>query len=260
MLLALSLAACGPPSPGNRDLPPELYETIAVAEAGDPVAQTVVGTMYETGVFGEPDYRTAALWYAKAVRQGDALAAFYLAGLSEEGRGVDRDYVSAANLYRRAAEWGHVSAAFKLGYLYEKGLGVPQDFAQARDWYDLVQDHWGGGGLLLPDYVAGATIEGGDTVIASTPADVAQVTSAYQVHLGSERSAEAALAQWEILKVRYAGLLGARTPVLARLELAGGATYYQLLAGPLADGSAADILCAQLQPQGQYCDPVPPQG
>ena len=34
MLLALSLAACGPPSPGNRDLPPELYETIAVAEAG----------------------------------------------------------------------------------------------------------------------------------------------------------------------------------------------------------------------------------
>ncbi|MBN33682.1 MAG: hypothetical protein CMM46_02695 [Rhodospirillaceae bacterium] len=250
--LLLLLQACHTPPSPRGDLPPELYETIAVAEAGDPVAQTVVGSMYETGVFGKPDYRAAARWYDRAVRQGDALAAFYLGGLFEGGQGVGQDFASAAHLYRMAAEWGHVSAAFKLGYLYEKGLGVEQDFTQARVWYDLVQHE--GGQALLPSYITASD----GAVVEADPATAQAVLTSYQVHLGSEQSIEAAMAQWQIVRNRHPDLLGELTPALATLELAGGATYYQLLAGPLADATQADLICGRLQPLDQYCNPVAP--
>ena len=278
--LTVLLAGCLTPTPSTPQNP-ALQQTIDVAEAGDPVAQTVVGTMYENGVFGDPDPRAAALWYDKAVRQGDPLAAFYLAGLFEDGRGVDRDYLSAANLYRRAAQAGHGSAAFKLGYLYEKGLGVEQDFVEARTWYDIAQQGWLDGGInpFLPAYLeasadpdvvdAGLPVAvppdpGSDLAIASVaPAgtvEASDLANAFHVHLGSEKTVEAAMAQWQELRVRFSALLGNRTPALAKLQLAGGATYYQLLAGPLRDESEADILCAQLQPMGQYCNPIPPTG
>lgn len=282
VVLTLLVSGCAPPTPSVRDPnAAAMQETIAVAEAGDPVAQTVVGTMYEAGVFGAPDPYAAALWYDKAVRQGDPLAAFYLAALFEDGRGVERDYLSAANLYRRAAQSGHGSAAFKLGYLYEKGLGVEQDFVEARSWYDVAQKGWLDGGInpFLPAYleasadpdvvdaglpVAVLSDAGSDlSITGAAPAGTVETTdlaNAFHVHLGSEKTVEAAMAQWQELRVRFDSLLGTYTPALAKLQLAGGATYYQILAGPLSAESDADILCAQLQPQGQYCNPIPPTG
>jgi len=255
LVLAL-LAACSTPPRPRGDLPPELYETIEVAEAGDAEAQTVVGTMYETGVFGDPDYRAAALWYDRAVRQGDPLAAYYLGGLFEDGRGVDRDYVSAANLYRMAAQWGHVSAAFKLGYLYEKGLGVEQNFAEARRWYDLLSET--GNTAMVPSYIAAG--DGSGTAVQASTEQSQAFFATYHVHLGSEPSVEEAMATWRVLLARHPDLLGGLTPALATLELARGPIYYQLLAGPLADGAAADRICSVLQGVGQYCNPIAPRG
>ncbi len=281
-VLAMLLSGCAPPTPSVHDPnAAAMQETITVAEAGDPVAQTVVGTMFEAGVFGDPDPYAAALWYDKAAQQGDPLAAFYLAGLFEDGRGVERDYLSAANLYRRSAQAGHGSAAFKLGYLYEKGLGVEQDFVAARTWYDVAQQGWLDGGInpFLPAYLeasadpdvvdAGLPVAvpqdaGSDLAVSSVaPAgtvETASLNNAFHVHLGSEKTVEAAMAQWQDLRVRFESLLGAYTPALAKLQLAGGATYYQILAGPLTAESDADVLCAQLQPKGQYCNPIPPTG
>lgn len=308
-ILLLS-AGCGPPSlPDAGNLPASARETFAIAQAGDPVAQTVLGNMFEAGVFGVPDYRGAAQWYDRAVRQGDPLAAFYLAGLFERGQGVSQDWLSAANLYRRAARQGNAAAAFKLGFLHEKGLGVARDFDEARRWYDTAQQGWVMQGLapMQPAYLAAdaspeevqALI---DTVRASQPdlsvaslapplpgdalqltaperslaeavavtppsaassgsqTGVATLAGGFHVHLASERSVEAALADWQSLRARFPGLLAGLTPALATLDLGSAGTYYQLLAGPVGGEADADILCARLQPQGQYCTPVLPQG
>ncbi len=294
--LGLLAGACSQPLPTSRD---PLQETLAIAEFSDPVAQTVVGNLYEAGAFGAPDPRTAALWYGKAVRQGDALAAFHLAVLLEDGRGVAHDYPAAALFYRRAAQAGHGSAAFKLGYLYEKGLGVEQDFLEARAWYDIAQQGWRDAGInpLLPAYLnPSANPEAIDTSLpvalppgstadpvvintvlsepvpyppaASTAVTVPNVPTVpaldmikgHHVHLGSEKSVAAAMAQWDTLRVRFADLLGDFALAIAKLQLAGGLTYYQILVGPLMTESDADILCALLLPQGQYCNLIPPTG
>ena len=44
------------------------------AREGDSTAQIYVGEIYEKGWLGEPDYRSAALWYGKAADQGDRRA------------------------------------------------------------------------------------------------------------------------------------------------------------------------------------------
>lgn len=311
LLLAAGCTAPTPPDAGS--LPPAARETWQIAEAGDPVAQTLLGNMFEAGVFGRPDYRAAAQWYDRAVRQGDPLAAFYLAGLFERGQGVPLDGLSAANLYRAAARSGNAAAAFKLGFLYEKGLGVPQDFALARQWYDEAQNGWVMQGLtpMQPAYLtADASPDEVEALLAAaragqpdfapvilTPpqgANLPQLTiselpaaseaappqapepsgpavaqqsdpapatfaGGFHVHLASEKSVEAAMADWQDLKVRFPDLLAGLTPALATLDLGNAGTYYQLLAGPLGGEAQADILCARLQPQGQYCTPILPQ-
>ena len=79
-----------------------LEELTPKAEAGDPVAQTYVGEIYEKGLgLSGPDYRQAAVWY------------------------------------RKAAQQGHGPAQIDLGSLYERGLGVPKDRSQALQWYRL---------------------------------------------------------------------------------------------------------------------------
>ena len=41
------------------------------AQAGDPQAQVLIGTMYQDGLGVEQDYQKAASWYQKAVAQND---------------------------------------------------------------------------------------------------------------------------------------------------------------------------------------------
>ena len=120
LLLAAGCTAPAPPDAEN--LPAAARETWQIAEAGDPVAQTVLGNMFEARVFGRPDYGAAAQWYDRAVRQGDPLAAFYLAGLFERGQGVPLDGLSAANLYRAAARSGNAAAAFKLASVFSSKI------------------------------------------------------------------------------------------------------------------------------------------
>src|SRR5262249_19064167 len=73
------------------------------AEAGDKVAQTYVGEIYEKGVGGTPDYASAATWYRKAAEQDHPRAQINLAHLYETGSGVEKDPVTALRWYRRAA-------------------------------------------------------------------------------------------------------------------------------------------------------------
>jgi hypothetical protein len=72
------------------------------AEAGDKVAQTNVGEIYEKGLGTAPDYVNAAKWYRKAADQGYPRALTNLGFLYERGLGVAKDPVAALGLYRKA--------------------------------------------------------------------------------------------------------------------------------------------------------------
>lgn len=74
------------------------------AQAGDPVAQTYVGEIYEKGLgLAAPDHAAAARWYELAAAQGHGPAQTSLGVLYERGLGVPKDELKALDLYRRAA-------------------------------------------------------------------------------------------------------------------------------------------------------------
>ncbi len=73
------------------------------AEAGDQVARTNVGEIYEKGLGATPDYANAAKWYQLAADQQYGRALTNLGFLYERGLGVPKDPVAALKLYRKAA-------------------------------------------------------------------------------------------------------------------------------------------------------------
>lgn len=105
------------------------------AKLGHAEAQEALGCLYE---FAEkPDYRRARKWYTRALKQHSSDtpdAAYRLGWLYERGLGGKKDIKTACRLYRYAAKNGHADAQRALGYCYEKGLGLHKNYAKARKW------------------------------------------------------------------------------------------------------------------------------
>lgn len=137
-----SMAACR----GDPKTDPKIYDvrddpgTLAAlterAEAGDAIAQTLVGRRYGLGIGGAKRDSVASVnWYRRAADQGFALAQANLAYMYLHGEGVERDFELARLWARRAADQGHAIGQIHLGHLYEEGKGVPQDARQAERCY-----------------------------------------------------------------------------------------------------------------------------
>lgn len=139
------------------------------AENGDVKAQVALADLYKKKK-PEPDYKNAAIWFAKAAEAGDPYAQVELGvfywngwGVSKDdkkaltlfqkamaqdfdrgygavgaaylwGRGIDQNYDEAAKWLRIAAEKGNVLASIRLASLYKRGLGVPEDGKEAEKW------------------------------------------------------------------------------------------------------------------------------
>lgn len=87
-------------------------------------------------LFDRSDYKTALATLLPKAEAGDVVAQTYVGEIYERGLGLPApDPVRAAFWYRKAAESGHRPAQTNLGTLYERGLGVSQDRAVALDWY-----------------------------------------------------------------------------------------------------------------------------
>jgi TPR repeat protein len=81
-----------------------LNELLPQARAGNPVAQSYVGEIYEKGLgLPAPDPAEASSWYRKAAQQGDIAAQVALGSLYERGMGLPVDKAEALNWYRRAS-------------------------------------------------------------------------------------------------------------------------------------------------------------
>src|SRR5439155_16541323 len=107
------------------------------ADAGNPVAQTNLGTSYVEGRVVKQDYAQAAAWFRKAAAQGDPQAQFNLARMYDSGRGVARNPEEAFQLYRDAAKTGLPAAQLNLGVAYAEGKGVSKDPVEAHRWFNL---------------------------------------------------------------------------------------------------------------------------
>lgn len=87
-------------------------------------------------LFDRSDYGSALQVLLPKARAGDVVAQTYVGEIYEKGLGIaGPDYAEAASWYRKAAENNHGPAQTSLGSLYERGLGVPKDKAAALDWY-----------------------------------------------------------------------------------------------------------------------------
>jgi TPR repeat protein len=145
-----------------------------LAEAGDPLAQTIYGTSFFYGYEGVVDAEQVVFWLQKAADQnfapgisdlawfhrygmeglspdpalaragferaaalGYARAAAELAAMLFEGAGGPADPERAVGLIRWAADMGDAFAAEQLGNSYFYGDGMPQNDWEARRFYGI---------------------------------------------------------------------------------------------------------------------------
>jgi hypothetical protein len=86
------------------DFNESLYWSLKAAEHHDPIAETMMGALYEEGKVRPQNYRLALLWYRKATEHGQSV---------------------------RTAELSLVK-------IYNSGLGVPKNYAESLKWCDRV--------------------------------------------------------------------------------------------------------------------------
>ena len=104
------------------------------AEQGQPVAQYLLGRLYQLGWLDkQPDYELAKKWYSTA-QTTYAPAAVALGFIYDT---VDDDYKNALVGYQQAVVAGDPVGEFDAGLIYEKGKGQPVDFAKASKLYLL---------------------------------------------------------------------------------------------------------------------------
>ena len=84
------------------------------AQEGDAKSQYYVGTIYEKGPKGKPDYTLAAVWYQKAAEQGHRQAAMNLGRLYETGSGVSKNPATASKWYAKASGMGEADLSMLL--------------------------------------------------------------------------------------------------------------------------------------------------
>jgi localization factor PodJL len=108
------------------------------AEKGQAVAQYRLGTLYERGQGVPADPAKAAHWYEMAANQGNRKAMHNLAVSHASGaNGGKKNMAEAARWFAKAAALGLSDSQFNLAVLYERGDGVPQSLLDAYKWYSI---------------------------------------------------------------------------------------------------------------------------
>jgi hypothetical protein len=117
---ALWVSAAAVAAVATVELDGRLAALEAVAEQGDPRAQTELAVKYEHAEGVSKDFQKANRLYCRAAREGYAEAQFKLGWVYANGRGVTRDDGVAAALFSMAAEQGHEHAAKLLAYVHAR--------------------------------------------------------------------------------------------------------------------------------------------
>jgi hypothetical protein len=116
----------------RSDYASALQSLLPDARAGDALAQTYVGEIYEKGLgLPAPDPAEAAVWYRKAAAQGNVAAQVALGSLYERGFGVSADKSEALNWYRKASGIADDPLEFRSTFEAERAA-LKQELAKRR--------------------------------------------------------------------------------------------------------------------------------
>jgi localization factor PodJL len=107
------------------------------AEQGMPVAQYHMGLLYDRGLGVPADAARATHWYQLAAEAGNRKAMHNLAIAYAQGKGTAKNLAEAARWFSKAASLGYVDSEFNLAVLYERGMGVPTSLLDAYKWYAI---------------------------------------------------------------------------------------------------------------------------
>jgi localization factor PodJL len=119
------------------NLPDAVKFLTQAAEKGQAVAQYRLGTLYERGQGVPADGARAAHWYELAANQGNRKAMHNLAVSHASGAAGRKNMAEAARWFAKAAALGLSDSQFNLAVLYERGDGVPQSLLDAYKWYSI---------------------------------------------------------------------------------------------------------------------------
>jgi localization factor PodJL len=110
---------------------------LKASAAHDPMAQYWTAELFQHGDGVAPDAAEALRWYEAAAGQGNRQAMHDLGVAYAEGLGTQKDFGESARWFAKAAALGLTNSQFNLAVLYERGEGVKQDLTQAYKWYAI---------------------------------------------------------------------------------------------------------------------------
>jgi TPR repeat protein len=108
---------------------------LTAANAGYPMACSMVGAMYADGVGVRKNETEAIKWLKEAASDANSDALFSLGVMYWRGKGVKRDQAAAIKLFRAAAEKGNAYSMFMLGLLHFNGGVVEQNPREGLAWF-----------------------------------------------------------------------------------------------------------------------------
>jgi localization factor PodJL len=120
--------------------PPSVDKIAAAAEAGNPIAETIIGLRYLDGQGIAPDPSQALKWLQKAANAGQAVAQYRLGTMYERGQGVAASPATAAKWYLAAANQGNRKAMHNLAVTYAEGINGKKDMAESARWFAKAAD------------------------------------------------------------------------------------------------------------------------
>ena len=86
-----------------------------LAKEGSPLAEYILGEMYNRELGVPRDYSEGSVWLRRAADQGFAPAQTALGYMFQQGQGMSVNHAEAAEWYRKAAKQGYAEAQHKLG-------------------------------------------------------------------------------------------------------------------------------------------------
>lgn len=114
-----------------------------LAQAGDSVAQYVLGLMYLNHMVDPPSDGAAKDLIEQAAVAGHLPAQTELARMYRSGDGVAQNLNQTMFWYEKAAEQGDVGAQLFLADGYGYGYGIEPNLIESYKWYEIAIQYWG---------------------------------------------------------------------------------------------------------------------
>jgi TPR repeat protein len=87
------------------------------------------------GAYQAGDYASALTLLRPEAEAGNPIAQNLLGVMNAQGKGTGQNDTEAVRWYRMSANRGYAAAQTNLGLMYQQGRGLDRDLSEARNWY-----------------------------------------------------------------------------------------------------------------------------